>query len=129
MSSGYSKGSIPFYDLFFAGGYSASEQASRQFLGFRRDELPARQMAIWGAAYRWRIVERPLSLLKRGYLTAAYNGGFFSDRPTRPYRFNYLNGIGLGVSVDTMLALSGQPGDGARGGDLIFTFRLDPPFD
>jgi NTE family protein len=117
VSTGYSKGSVPFYDSFFVGGYSQAEKASRQFWGFRRDEILARQMAIFRASYRWQLFAHPLSFIKRGFLTALYNGGFFSDREAAPYRFDYLNGFGLGLSADTMLGplrVSGGWGEGGR---------------
>jgi NTE family protein len=100
---GHSRGSVPFYDLFFVGGYSFSEKASIPFLGLERDEFPVRQMAILSASYRRQIFARPLNLIKRGYLFGTYNGGFFSNRQNPPYQSRYFNGAGMGLALDTML--------------------------
>jgi NTE family protein len=128
LSAGYSKGSVPFYDSFFVGGYSQAENASRQFLGFGRDEILVHQMAIIRASYRRQVFSRPLSLIKRGFLIATYNGGLFSDRQASPYRFNYLNGAGLGLSIDTMLGpLRASLGWG-EGGRLNFYLSFGPSF-
>jgi NTE family protein len=127
-SAGYSHGPAPFYDLFFIGGYSLSERASRPFLGLERDELPARQMAILGASYRRQIFSRPLSLVKRGFLTATYNGVFYSSRQASPYQFSYLNGVGLGLTFDTILGPVRAAGGWGEGGRFHFYLSLGPAF-
>jgi NTE family protein len=100
---GVSRGPAPFFDLFFLGGYSFSQIASRQFLGLERDELAVRQMAVVGASYRCLLFSRPLSFFKDAYLTGIYNGAFHSDRASSPYAFEFMNGAGLGLALDTML--------------------------
>ena len=101
LTAAYSEGTVPYYDFFFVGGYSQSSRASESFLGFGADEIAARQMAVAGLSYYHRIFTRPLSILKQGYVTAAYNGGVFSERGSAPYEFQNLNGIGAGLALDT----------------------------
>jgi hypothetical protein len=124
----FSEGDVPFYDLFFVGGHSFADAVSRQFLGLRRDEFRVRQMAFVGAGYRREIFARPLNLVKRGYLTATYNGAFFSERSEPPYDFRYFNGIGVGLAADTMIGpLHVQTGWG-EGGRLNFHLSFGPRF-
>ena len=127
-SAGYSHGPVPFYDLYFIGGYSFSEKAARPFLGLARDEIPARQMAIAGASFRQQLFSRPLSFLKRTYLTGIYNGGFFSDREASPYNFGFMNGAGIGLAFDTLLGPIRATGGWAEGGRFNFYLSLGPAF-
>jgi outer membrane protein assembly factor BamA len=128
FNAGYSEGSVPFYDAFYVGGSAHAEKASRQFLGFGRDEIRARQMAIVRAGYNRQIFARPLSFIKRGFLAVTYNGGFFSDRPASPYRFNYLSGVGLGFSADTMLGPLRVTGGWGEGGRFHYSLSFGPSF-
>ncbi|MBN2338867.1 MAG: hypothetical protein JXP48_10040, partial [Acidobacteria bacterium] len=124
----YSDGEVPFYDLFFVGGHSFADAASRHFLGLRRDEFRVRQMAVVGVGYRRQVFARPLNLVKRGYLTATYNGAFLGERTSAPYDFRYFNGIGVGLAADTMIGpLHVQTGWG-EGGRLNFHLSFGPRF-
>ena len=125
---GHSKGFVPFYDLFFVGGYSFSENASIPFLGLERDEFAVRQMTILGASYRRQIFARPLSLIKRGYVIGTYNGGFFSTRQEAPYQSRYFNGAGLGLAVDTMLGPIQTAVGWGEGGRFNFHISFGPTF-
>ena len=124
----WSRGPVPFYDLFFVGGYSFSQRASRQFLGLERDEFPVRQMAILGASYRRQIFSHPLSFIRRGFLTGIYNGMFLSTRQTSPYQFDFFSGAGLGFAFDTMLGSIRAAGGWGEGGRLNFYLSLGPAF-
>jgi len=126
--AGYSRGPVPFYDLFFIGGYSFSESGPRQFLGLERDELPVRQAAVVGASYRRRIFYQPLSFIKRGYLVGTYNGLFFSNRAKSPYDIRYFNGAGFGLALDTMLGPVHATAGWGDGGRFNFHFTLGPSF-
>ena len=101
FAAGYSEGDVPIYDHFFMGGYSQSSRASETFLGFGADEIAARHLAIMGLSYYYRVFTKPLSILKQGYVTAAYNGGVFSEQESKPYNFQNLNGLGAGLALDT----------------------------
>jgi NTE family protein len=125
---GYTRGSAPFYDLFFIGGYSFSEIGSRPFLGLQRDEIIARQMARIGASYRRQIFSHPLSFFKRGFVTGSYNGLLFSDRQTSPYNFDYLNGAGLGATLDTIVGPIRASFGMAEGGRVHFYLSFGPSF-
>jgi NTE family protein len=127
-SAGYSRGSVPFYDLFFVGGNSISQLASRQFIGLMRDEISANQMAVVGASYRRMLFSHPLSFIQKGYLTAMYNSGFFSNREKSPYNFELLNGAGIGFAVDTMLGPVRATGGWAEGGRWNFYISVGPSF-
>ncbi len=125
---GYSLGPVPFYDLFFVGGYSSSQIASRQFFGFKRDELAVNQMAILGASYRRQLFSRSLSIVRQGYLTAVYNGGFFSNRQASPYNFNFVNGAGIGISLDTVLGPFRATGGWGEAGRWNYYISFGPSF-
>lgn len=127
-SAGYSHGPAPFYDLYFVGGYSFSEKAARQFMGLTRDEIPARQMAIAGASFRWQLFSHPLGFLKRGFLTGLYNAGLFSDREESPYNFDFMNGAGVGLAFDTLLGPVRLTGGWAEGGRFNCYLSLGPAF-
>lgn len=125
---GYSRGSVPFYDRFFVGGYNFSEAASRQFLGLERDEFPVNQMAVIGGSYRRQLFSSPLRFVKRGFLTAVYNGMYFSTRQSSPYQFNYINGAGIGVALDTMVGPIRISGGWSEGRRVKFYFSFGPAF-
>jgi NTE family protein len=126
--AGYSQGPIPFYDLFYVGGYSFSERASRQFMGLRRDEIQANQMATVGASYRRQILSHPLGLVKRAFLNGSYNGLFYSNRQESPYNFKFLNGAGLGMAFETIFGpVRATVGLGERG-RVNFYISLGPSF-
>jgi NTE family protein len=121
-SVGLSRGPVPFFDLFFIGGHSFSQLASRPFLGLGRDELAVRQMAVLGASYQRLLFSRSLSFIRSGYITGIYNGAFHTDRASSPYDFDFLNGAGLGLALDTMLGpihISGGWAEGHRGNFYI----------
>jgi len=125
---GYSRGPVPFYDLFFVGGYSFSQIASRQFIGLQRDELPVNQMAIAGALYRRTLFSHGLSFFRKGYLSAIYNALFFSNRQQSPYHFELVNGAGIDLAVDTMVGPVHAAGGWAERGGWNFYISLGPSF-
>lgn len=125
---GYSHGPVPFYDLFYIGGYSFSQLASRQFLGLERDELALRHVAILGASYRRQIFSSPLGFLRRGYITGIYNVAFASNRETSPYDFDLVHGAGIGVAMDTIVGPVRVTAGWGEGGRANFYFTLGPSF-
>jgi NTE family protein len=128
LDAGYSRGPVPFYDLFFVGGYSLSGLASRQFLGLEHDEFPANQMAIVGASYRRQIFFHPLGIVRQGFITGTYNGLFYSNRQSSPYQFDYLNGAGIGLAFDTMLGPVRTAVGWSEGGRSNFYISFGPAF-
>ncbi|HSW38381.1 MAG TPA: BamA/TamA family outer membrane protein, partial [Acidobacteriota bacterium] len=126
--AGYSNGSVPFYDLYFVGGYSSAEITSRQFVGLRRDELIMRHMAIVGAEYSRQLFSQPLRLIRGGYLTCIYNFGIFSNSARAPYEAMNLNGAGLGLTIDTILGPLRATVGWAEGGRFNFYFSFGPAF-
>jgi NTE family protein len=127
-TAGYSRGPVPFYDRFYVGGYSFSERASRRFLGLDYDEMRVNQMAILGAGYRHQIFSRPLSFVKRGFLTGAYNGIFASTQQKSPYNFDLVNGVGIGLALDTMIGPLRATGGWGEGGRFHFDISIGPAF-
>jgi NTE family protein len=125
---GHSRGSVPFFDQFFVGGYSFSQIASKQFLGLERDELAVHQVAVVSGSYRRLLFSRPLSVIKRGFVTATYNGVFYSDRTSLPYNFDFMNGAGLGLGLDTMLGPVRIAGGWAEGKRVNFYITFGPSF-
>ncbi len=123
-AAGYSRGSIPFYERFYVGGFNFSEGAPRRMVGFDFDELPANQMGIFAASYRYRWLSRPLGFAKRAFVAGYYNAAALSDQERSPYNFNLYQGVGAEFSVDTLigpLRLAAGWGQGSRF-KLYFTF-------
>ncbi len=128
VAAGYSRGSVPFYDRFYLGGYTFSEGGSRHLLGFKTDELIAAQMAILGASYRRLIYNQPLGFVKRAYLKGFYNAVYFSERLQSPYQFNLLNGAGIGLALDTMIGPIRITGGWGEGGRFNFHLSVGPAY-
>jgi outer membrane protein assembly factor BamA len=126
--AGYSEGGISFYDMFFVGGYSRSSRAGEPFHGFGADEITARQMAIARFDYSHRVLTRPLSILKQGYVTATYNSGVFSERGSSPYDFQNLNGFGAGLALDTRAGPFRMNLGWGEGGRVNFYLSFGPSF-
>jgi hypothetical protein len=85
-------------------------------------------MVIVGASFRHQLFSSPLGLIRRGYLTGGYNGGYFSSRQTRPYDFNYINGAGIGLALDTLLGPIRIAGGWAESSRFNVYFSLGPSF-
>jgi NTE family protein len=126
--AGFTRGQTPFYDLFCAGGYSFAERASRQFPGLEQDEIRANQIAVMGAGYRRQIFSNSLDFVKRGYLVGAYNVLMYSNHPEPPYRFNFLNGAGIGLTMDTLVGPVRIMGGWAEEGRVHFYISIGPRF-
>lgn len=127
-SIGYSRGPVPFYDLFFVGGYNFSQIASHPFIGLQRDEFPVRQMAIVSATYRRQIISNSLSFLRGGYIIGTYNGMYSSFREKSPFDFGFLNGAGFGLAFDTVLGPIRATGGWAESGRFNFYISVGPSF-
>jgi NTE family protein len=125
---GYTRGNVPFYDLFYIGGYSFSESASRRFPGLRHDELAVRQMGIFGAGYSRQLFSNPLTFVRRGFLTGTYNGVFSSTRMTSPYNFDLMSGVGIGLELETLVGPFRISGGWAEGGRFNFYISFGPTF-
>jgi len=125
---GYTRGQVPFYDQFYIGGYSFSESASRQFLGLQQDEITARQMGTIGAGYRYQLFSDPLTFVRRGFLTAMYNGVFSSTRAASPYNFDMVNGVGISLALETLIGPFRVTGGWAENGRFHFYISFGPSF-
>src|SRR5881628_31384 len=123
-----SHGDLPFYDRMYIGGYNFSEMASRQFLGFARDELAARQGGLFAASYRWQFFSHPLSFMRRGFLHFQYNLAAISDMDSRPYSFATYNGGGVGFLLDTLIGPMRFAAGIAEGGRGKIYISLGPSF-
>jgi NTE family protein len=127
-SAGFTRGPVPFYDLFYTGGYSFSERASRQFLGLERDEIRSNQRIILGASYRRQIISNSLGFVKRGYLLGAYNKVWYSNLEAPPYQFRHFDGAGLGLALNTLFVPIRVMGGWGDGGRLHFYITIGPRF-
>ncbi|MFH1574032.1 MAG: patatin-like phospholipase family protein, partial [Acidobacteriota bacterium] len=125
---GYTDGDIPFYDQFYLGGYSLSQGGPRQMMGYRLDELLARQVGLVSIAYRHRLLTNPLSFARRVYLTGTYNVAAWSREKARPYRFQYAHGFGLALSFDTLVGPIHFAGGWGESGRFNFYLTLGPGF-
>ncbi len=128
LSAGISRGSVPFFDKFYVGGYNFSEGGPRRFVGLSRDEIAANQMGILAASYRRVIWGRQLSFVRKAYLSAFYNVVAHSERETSPYQFRYINGAGIGIALDTLLGPLRMAGAWGEAGRLKFYLSLGPAF-
>ena len=126
--AGYTEGGVPFYDQFYIGGFNFSDGASRQLLGYERDELLARQMGVAGISYRREMFTRPVSFAKRIFLTGFYNAAAVSLRDTAPYGFALYHGVGVGLSIDTALGPARLTGSWGESGRFNFYLSLGPAF-
>jgi NTE family protein len=127
-SAGFSNGDLPFFEQFYLGGYSFSEGGSRRVVGFDRDELAGRQMALLGFSYRRQIFSHPLSFTKRGFVTVLLNSVAISGRTTSPYEFAFANGAGIGLGFDTRLGPVRLVGAWGEGGRTKFYLSFGPGF-
>jgi NTE family protein len=128
MSADFTRGTVPFYDQFFTGGFSFADRASRQFLGLERDEIRSNQRVIIGASYRRQIVSSILGFIKRGYLLGAYNKLWYSNQQNPPYQFQSIDGAGLGLALNTLFGPFRVMGGWAEGGRLHFYITIGPRF-
>ncbi len=131
LARGYlagSRGPVPFYDRFFAGGFSFSEGGPQRFVGFERDELAGNQMAILTLGYRRQLFSRPFSFARRGFLSFQYNGSAISTQQSSPYNFGFLNGAAAGFSLDTLLGPMHAALALGEGGRVKFYVSLGPGF-
>ncbi len=128
LSAGFSRGSVPFFDKFYLGGYTYSEGGPRRVFGLSRDELAVNQMGILSASYRRLVLSRPLSFIRHIYASGFYNAVAYSEAETSPYHFKLFNGAGLGLSLDTLLGPLRVAGGWGEGGRVKFYLSLGPAF-
>ncbi|HYK91003.1 MAG TPA: patatin-like phospholipase family protein [Acidobacteriota bacterium] len=128
LSAGISRGTVPFYDKYYLGGYTYSEGGPRRVFGLDRDELAVNQMGILAASYRRLIYSRPLSFIRHIYASGYYNAVAHSDREESPYHFAVFNGAGIGLALDTLLGPLRVAGGWGEGGRLNFYLSLGPAF-
>ena len=131
LARGYfagSSGDVPFYDRFYAGGFSYSEGGPQRFVGYDRDELAGNQMALLTLGYRRQLFARPFSFARRGFLSVQYNGSAISTQQSSPYDFSYLNGAAVGFSLDTLLGPMRAALALGEAGRVKFYLSLGPGF-
>ena len=75
------------------------------------------------------MLKKRLGFMRRGYLTGTYNGVLSSKRQASPYDFDLLNGVGIGLALDTMIGpMRATGGLELRRKIALLRFRSDPPF-
>ena len=85
-------------------------------------------MAVLGSSYRRLLFSRPLNFVRAGYITGIYNGAFHTNRTSSPYNFDFLNGAGLCLALDTMLGQVRISGGWAKGRRANFYISFGPSF-
>jgi outer membrane protein assembly factor BamA len=125
---GFSSGDLPFFERFYLGGYNFSEGGPRRVVGYSRDELAGKQMALLGFDYRRRIFSRPLSFTKRGFLTVYLNSVALSNKTAKPYETANFNGAGVGLGLDTRLGPVWLVGGWGKDQRFKFYLSIGPGF-
>jgi NTE family protein len=128
FSAGHERGSVPFYERFYLGGFNVSDGGPRHLIGFGFDELPAKQMGIAAIAYRYQWLTHPLGFVNSGYLTGYFNAASVSDRATTPYDFNLYQGGGAELAFNTLIGPMRFAGGWGEGGRYNFYFTFGPAF-
>jgi NTE family protein len=125
---GFSSGDLPFFERFYIGGYNFAEGGPRRLVGYSRDELVGKQMALLGFSYRRQIFSHPLSFAKRGFLTVHLNSVALSDKTVKPYETALFNGAGLGLGFDTRLGPVRMVGGWGEDKRFKFYLSIGPGF-
>jgi NTE family protein len=127
-AAGFSTGDLPFFERFYLGGYNFSEGGPRRVVGYSRDELTGKQMALLGLSYRRQIFSHPLSFTRRGFLTIHLNSVALSDKTAKPYETALFNGAGIGLGLDTRLGPVRLVGGWGEDGRAKFYLSFGPGF-
>jgi NTE family protein len=123
-----SRGPLPFQERFYLGGYNFSEGGPRQLLGFGRDELAAPQAMVLGGSYSHRVFSRPLSFVRRGFVTLHYNAAGTSQRQEPTSNFSFFHGGALELSLDTLAGPIRIAGGWGEQGRFKIYLSLGPAF-
>jgi NTE family protein len=127
-SAGISRGSVPFYERYYVGGFSFSEEGPRRLIGFNFAELSARQVVIAGGAYRYRWIEQPIGFLKSAFISGIYNAAFIAQADRKPYRFDHFQGVGAELALETVVGPIRIAGGWGQGGRFNLYISIGPSF-
>ena len=127
-AAGYSRGSVPFYDRYFLGGFNYSEIGPQRLIGFQYDELSANQMGVLAAEFRYRWYYQPLGFAKSGFIAGYYNAAPLSLREEAPYDFRLYHGMGAEFSFDTMIGPVRLAAGWGQGGRFNLYLTFGPAF-
>lgn len=100
-AAGVGSGDIPYQDKYGIGG--ADYLTSTPLLGYQRREFTGNDLLALSAAYRFRICDYQLSLIKAVYLNLAYQAAnVWNTRDDMSIR-ELRNGGGIGLHADTII--------------------------
>jgi NTE family protein len=128
FAAGHERGSVPFYERFYLGGFNVSDGGPRHLIGFDFDELPAKQMGLAAVAYRYQWLSHPLGFVHSGYLSGYFNAASVSDRAGTPYNFKLYQGGGAELAFNTLIGPVRFSGGWGQGGRYNFYFTFGPAF-
>jgi NTE family protein len=100
-AGGIGSGSIPYQEQYGIGG--ADHLISVPLLGYERREFVGNDLLALSAAYRFRITDYQLTLIKAVYLNLAYQAGNVWDQRDAMSFGDLRSGGGIGLYADTLI--------------------------
>jgi outer membrane protein assembly factor BamA len=100
-TAGFGSGKIPYEEQFGIGGVDGV--LSTPLIGYERREFVGNNLLGFGAAYRWKLGDYQLNVLKALYLNMAYQAAnVWNDRAELSVR-DLRSGAGVGLYADTVI--------------------------
>jgi NTE family protein len=98
---GLGRGNIPYVEKYGIGG--ADYLLGTPLLGYQRREFTGDDLLGFSAAYRWKIGEYQLTLVKAVYLNLAYQAANVWDKRDDMSIRDLRSGVGVGLYADTII--------------------------
>jgi NTE family protein len=124
-AGGAGSGNIPYEEKYGIGG--ADYLISMPLLGYQRREFTGDNLLSFSAAYRFRILDYQLSLLKAVYLNLAYQAGNVWNTRDQMSFHDLRTGAGIGLHADTIVGPAKL--DFARGEERRYALYFSAGFD
>ncbi|OGW36189.1 MAG: hypothetical protein A2010_13770 [Nitrospirae bacterium GWD2_57_9] len=124
-AGGLGSGSIPYEEQYGIGG--RDYLISMPLLGYERREFTGNDLLVFSAAYRFKLFDYQLSLLKAVYLSLEYNAGNVWDSKEEISLRDLRSGGGIGLHADTIIGPVRF--DLARGEQHRYTAYFSAGFD
>jgi NTE family protein len=99
-AGGLGSGTLPYQEKYGIGG--ADHLISTPLMGYERREFTGDQLMAFSAAYRFRLSDYQLSLVKAFYLNIAYQAGNVWNTRQQMATNDLRAGIGIGLHADTI---------------------------
>jgi outer membrane protein assembly factor BamA len=100
-TGGLGSGTLPYQEKYGIGG--ADNLISTPLMGYERREFTGDQLMAFSAAYRLRLLDYQLSLVKAFYLNTAYQAGNVWDTRQQMAMNDLRAGISAGLHADTIV--------------------------